>query len=152
MSDPVNPATRPTRLAAWEHWLVAVMLALSFLSGALVWLGQTIQQSEQAAPTWLHPLLVLHGALNPFQCAIFGWLAFQHIRVGWQMRANVLTGFAMEFVFAGLILTGVGLYYAGTPEWRDGFVWAHRVLGLLLPAALVLHWITGLRWAKKNSE
>lgn len=152
MGEPVNPATRPTRLASWEHWLVAGLLALSFLSGVAVWFGQTVQARELAAPAWLHPMLVLHGALNPFQCALFGWLAFQHIRVGWRMRANLLTGFAMEFVFAGLILTGLGLYYAGSPAWRDGFVWAHRVLGLLLPVSLAVHWVAGLRWAEKNSK
>jgi hypothetical protein len=152
VSDAVNLATRPTRLAPWEHWLVAVLLGLSFVSGSLVWFGQTIQERDAMAPPWLHPLLVLHGVLNPFQCALFGWLAYQHIRVGWRMRANLLTGIAMEFVFAGLILTGIGLYYAGEPEWRGRFVWTHRALGLLLPATLAVHWVAGVRWGKRNEK
>jgi hypothetical protein len=85
--------------------------------------------------------------LNPILCILLGWLLCHHIRRGWQMRANLISGFAMELTFAGLILTGTGLYYVGA-EWRDQLVLAHRVLGLLFPATMALRWITGLRWAR----
>jgi cytochrome bd-type quinol oxidase subunit 2 len=58
----------------------------------------------------------------------------------------------MEFVFAGLILSGVGLYYAGSAEWRNTWTWAHRILGLLLPVGLSVHWAAGRRWGETISK
>lgn len=148
MVEPLDPSTRPTRIPGLGQILILLVLGLSFVSGALVWWGQTVQAQELVTPAWLRPTLLLHGSLNPVLCILFGWLLCHHIRRGWQMRANLISGFAMEAVFAGLILTGPALYYVGT-EWRDQLILAHRVLGLLFPATLALHWISGLLWARK---
>jgi len=53
---------------------------------------------------------------------------------------------------AGLIISGTGLYYAGSAEWRNTLVWGHRVLGLLLPLCLAAHWAAGRRWANKLAK
>jgi len=130
---------------------IVLLLAGGFISGVLVWWGQTIQAEQLATPVWLRPMLVLHGCLFPFQCILFGVLLAHHIRVGWQLRANLLSGFTMELVFAGLILTGIGLYYAGSEEWRERLIGTHRVLGLALPLTLAGHWFMGLRWGRRIS-
>ena len=148
MPEPLDPATRPSRIPGPGQVLILLLLGLSLLSGVLVWWGQTVQLRDLTTPGWLRPALVLHGALNPILCILFGWLLCHHIRRGWQMRANLISGFAMELAFAGLILTGTGLYYLGA-EWRDQLVLGHRVLGLLFPATMALHWITGRRWARR---
>ena len=152
MGPPLDPATRPSRLPLLAHVAVVLLLSLSFVSGLLVWQGQRIQVQTMESPVWLHASVVLHGSLNPFLCVLFGYLCCQHIRFGWQLRANLLTGFAMEFIFAGLILSGIGLYYAGAAESRDLCVQTHRILGLLLAPGLGMHWGAGLHWAKKNSK
>jgi len=144
-----DPATRPTRLSPAGQAAISLLLLLSLVSGVMIWRGKSIQAQELASPDWLHGAVVLHGALNPFLCVLFGYLLCQHIRVGWQMRANLVSGFLMEAAFAGLILTGAGLYYAGSAEWRERLEWAHRIMGILLPLALASHWIAGLLWAKK---
>ena len=151
MGQPLDPATRPSRLSPLTHIAVVTLLSLSFLSGVVVWAGQSAQARTMETPAWLPGLLAFHGWLNPFQCALLGYLCCQHIRIGWQLKANLLTGFSMEFVFAGLILSGTGLYYAGSADWRNTFLWAHRVLGLLLPLSLGAHWIAGWRWAVSRS-
>lgn len=114
-----------------------------------MWWGQTVQVRDLQTPVWLRGCLILHGGLNPFMCGLFGYLCCQHIRQGWELRANLGTGLVMEGLFAGLILTASGLYYAGAPELRQGLVWAHRVLGLLLPVALGAHCIAARHWVKK---
>ena len=152
MGPPLDLATRPSRLPLFTHVAVVLLLSLSFISGLLVWQGQRVQEQTMESPVWLHPSVVLHGSLNPFLCVLFGYLCCQHIRFGWQLRANLFTGLTMEIIFAGLILSGAGVYYAGREEWRAVFVGAHRVLGLVLPAALGLHWAAGQRWAKKFSK
>src|SRR5262245_61444646 len=136
MAERLDPATRPTRLSLATHFAVVFLLGLSFVSGVLIWRGQSLQTNGLETPAWLHACIVVHGALNPFQCALFGYLCCEHIRLGWRLKANLLTGFTMEFLYAGLILSGVGLYYADSNEWRSFWVVAHRIMGLLLPAGL----------------
>ena len=152
MAQALDPATRPSRLPLFTHVAVVLLLSISFISGLLVWQGQRIQAQTMETPVWLHASVVLHGSLNPFLCVLFGYLCCQHIRFGWQLRANLLTGFTMEIIFGGLILSGIGLYYAGAAEWRNLCVQTHRVLGLLLAPGLGIHWVAGLRWAKKPSK
>jgi hypothetical protein len=152
MGPPLDPVTRPSRLSPFTHIAVVLLLSLSVISGLLVWQGQRIQAQTMETPVWLHALVVLHGSLNPFLCVLFGYLCCQHIRFGWQLRANLLTGFAMEIIFGGLILSGIGLYYAGSAEWRNLCVLTHRILGLVLAPSLAMHWVAGLRWAKKTSK
>ncbi len=144
LSDP-----RPGRLPAPGVAAIVLLLATSLLSGAAVWWGQTVQAEQMTAPAWLRPALVLHGCLFPVQCILFGVLLAHHIRAGWQLRANLLSGFAMEGVFFSLIATGAGLYYTGSEEWRERLIWTHRVLGLALPVALGIHAFMGLRWGRK---
>lgn len=150
MPLPIDPATRPSRLPLLGQVAVLVLLATSFVSGVLIWWGQTIQARELTTPPWLHGCLVLHGSLNPLLCVLFGILVCHHIRVGWVMRANLLSGLVMEAVFAGLIASGVGLYYAGDDKAREWVLWIHRALGLSMPLALAAHWLTGLAWAKRT--
>ena len=149
MAPPLDPATRPSRLPLLAHVAVVLLLSLSVISGLLVWQGERIQVQTMETPVWLHASVVLHGSLNPFLCVLFGYLCCQHIRFGWHLRANLMTGFTMELIFGGLILSGIGLYYAGAAEWRNWCVQTHRILGLLLAPGLGMHWVAGLRWAKK---
>lgn len=148
----LDPRTRPSRIPALGVAAIVCLLLAGFLTGVLVWWGQTVQAEEMTAPGWLHPALVVHGCLFPVQCILFGILLAHHIRVGWQLRANLLSGFAMEAVFAGLILTGVGLYYVGAEDWRERLIWTHRVLGLLLPVTLAGHWFMGVRWGNRAGK
>ena len=151
MLSPIDPATRPSRILPPGQLAVMLLLGASFVSGVLVWWGQTIQARDLAAPPWLHGCLVLHGSLNPLLCILFGVLLCHHIRVGWAMRANLWSGFLMEAVFVGLIISGVGLYYIGDDAMRARALWFHHVCGLLLPLTLAAHWFAGIRWAAKAS-
>jgi hypothetical protein len=145
-----DASTRPTRIAVTGQILITLLLLASFVSGVMVWWGKKSQLEEAFAPSWLHTMLIVHGSLNPFLCVLFGYLLCHHIRFGWRMRANMVSGFIMEAAFAGLILTGAGLYYAGSEEWRAKIMMAHHILGVLLPLGLGGHWIMGLVWANKQ--
>src|SRR5262245_18349969 len=148
MSRPLNAAERPNRLSLGVHIATLTLLGLSFVSGVLVWRGLHVQQTYSDTPAWLRGCIVLHGSLNPFLCALFGYFLFDHIRVGWRLEANRLTGVLMEVCFAALILTGAGLYYAGGEALRSVCVITHRALGVLLPVCLAAHWIAAKRWVR----
>ena len=154
MRDPSDAVRRPSRLSPPILFLGLSLLVLSFVSGAVLWWGQVANRgfdgidSTQLVP--LQPWQLIHGALNPFLSVFFGYLLCQHARLSWQMKANRLSGAAMVVVMGGLILTGTGLYYAGSQSWREWLVWSHRALGLSLPLTLAAHWIGAVQWAKKT--
>jgi len=149
--EPAIPSTRPSRLSPFIHGLVVLLLLLAFISGVVVWYGQTVNQADAEPVINVRGWLLLHGWLNPFLCGIFGYLLCQHIRLGWEMKANWLSGVVMEAVFALLILTGTGLYYS--PEnWRGAILLLHHLAGVLLPLSLIAHWIASQLWVKKVSK
>ncbi len=153
MDESINPTPRPSRLSLLVHLAVVGLLLLSFISGALIWYGQNANRLADLDSARFNVQIwrTLHGILNPFLCVVFGYLLCQHIRLGWEMKANRLSGLFMEAIFALLILTGVGIYYA--PEnWQTRLISAHRVLGLLVPLSLTVHWVAAQFWVKKNSR
>lgn len=147
-----SAADRPNRLTPVVHVITLILLTASFISGVLIWRGTFLQQARAEMPSWLRACVVLHGTLNPFLCALFGYFLCNHIRVGWQLRANRVSGFLMETCFAALIVTGIGLYYSGGESFRAFCVTTHRVLGLAMPVCLAAHWIAGRRWAQSVSR
>lgn len=147
--DLPEASSRPSRLGTLAHIVVVAALLLSFVSGALIWYGQTLAQTAFAPPAWLHPWRVLHGALNPLLCAVFGYLVCQHIRYGWALRANWLSGLVMEVVFLLLIISGLPLYYADEGRLRSASLWVHQITGAALPLVLAVHWIASRLWLKK---
>ena len=150
MNDPfpLNPADRPSRLPSYIHATNVVLVALGFLTGAVLLYFDIVVEEPVAKPEWLQRILIVHGCLVPFQTALFGYLCAQHIRYGWQLKANQVSGFAMESCFVGLILTGVGLYYLGSEPLRELCQQIHSVFGVALPITLGVHWFQATRWVK----
>jgi hypothetical protein len=158
MNIPTELATarrRPSRIPQWVLVLGLTLLGLSFVSGVVIWWGQVAQAHfdvESPRHFQIKVWVKLHGALNPFLCGLLGYLSHQHIRLGWQMRANRPSGVAMFLVFGALVITGTALYYSGGETMRQVLVWLHRVLGLLLPMTLAAHWIGAWRWVKNRER
>jgi hypothetical protein len=148
--DLPDASSRPSRLSVLAHVVVVGALLLSFISGIAVWYGQNLAEHALAPPAWLRPSRLLHGGLNPILCGVFGYLCCQHIRYGWALRANWLSGFTMEAVFLFLILSALPVYYAGDGAFRHACVFVHRVFGAALPAVLIVHWMAARVWVKKN--
>ncbi len=149
---PLNPAERPSRLPFLAHAATVLLVSLGFLSGVVLLYFDIVADEGMAKPEWLHGFVVFHGCLFPLQCILFGYLCCQHIRYGWQLKANRRSGFVMEACFIGLILTGVGLYYLGSESLRELCQQIHSVFGVALPISLGVHWFSATRWVKANVE
>lgn len=134
---------RPTKLGVVFLWVLALALGLSFITGIFLWYAQIQREQFLEPPTWQHLCRTTHGLLNPLLCAVFGYLWWGHIRGGWRMRANLATGALLAVDLAVLIISGQGLYYANA---RAFWFWSHLGFGLLLPLALVVHWLFARRW------
>jgi hypothetical protein len=149
MNERPLASSRPSRLSVAAHIIVVGSLAISFFSGVALWCGQNAAAETLAPAAWLHSARVVHGALNPVLCGVFGYLVSQHIRYGWALRANWVTGLIMEAAFAALIVSALALYYADEGAFRDALVWVHRICGTALPAVLTVHWVAARMWIKK---
>lgn len=143
---------RPSRLAFLTRLLLAFLLLLSFFTGVALWYGQFVQDRDLTPIDWLSPVRFVHGALNPFLTAFFGYLLCRHIRYGWERKANRWSGLPMELALGYLILSAIGLYYAGDETWRAIWIWSHRIVGAVLPVLFVLHWVLGIRHGRRLEQ
>jgi hypothetical protein len=142
-------SSRPSRLSLAAHIVIVAALTVSFISGIALWYGQNLANTTLAHPGWMHAARVTHGCLNPVLCAVFGYLCCQHIRYGWALRANWVSGLIMEVVFAALIASALAIYYADEGALRSGLSLFHRLAGAALPAVVAIHWIAARWWVKK---
>ena len=135
---------RPSRLSPVVQTVLTLLLGLSLLSGLALWYGSSLQEQELEPARWFRPALVLHGVLNPFLCALFGYMWVIHMRLGWQKKANRWSGLSVALCLGLLILSGTGLYY-GSEGWHSIFSVTHRLVGVALPLVLASHWIAAFR-------
>src|SRR5687768_8452906 len=149
MNELPPASSRPSRLTVAAHIVVVGSLALSFFSGVALWYGQSTSAETLSPPTWLHGVRVLHGVLNPLLCGVFGYLVAFHIRYGWALRANWVTGLFMEVAFAALIVSALAIYYADEGTLRANLIGVHRLVGAAVPVVVIIHWIAARMWVKK---
>ena len=145
-------------------WGVVLLLAtgVGWLLGHDVWLQQTpFGAQPHPLAAWL---LRAHGAIA-WCAAVVGGVVWQiHVRPAWRSvrrrrdhrrrnpalgifgrgRARTVTGVALVIALAVLLATAIGLQYA--PEQAHAWLSVtHWVVGLVLGAALLWHWLARLR-------
>jgi hypothetical protein len=127
---------RPGCMPRWQRWAFWLGMGLCLLSGTSYWLGREMF----IGTAWLghRNMLSLHGISAGLAVFLLGTVAVGHIRVGWILRKNRLTGVGNVVALSLLVLSGWGLYY-GPEAWRDGTVLAHWVLGLGFAGVLAAH-------------
>lgn len=99
-----------------------------------------------------HPLEVwwlrLHGAAMIGFLVVFGTLLPRHVKLGWRQGLNRGSGLPVLFATAFLALSGYGLYYVVSDEWRDRIGVLHWAVGLAAVAAIGLHIALGKQQAR----
>ena len=129
-------------------WLFGTF-ATAFVTGLAWWgLHRWFQVNGEFGPA-PHPaehwLIRLHGAAAMLTLILLGSLLTQHMRRAWLARRNRRSGTLLLALNALLALTGYALYYSGGESLRAFASNAHLVLGLALPALLILHIAFGRR-------
>lgn len=127
---------RPGTMPRWQRWTFWWVAGLCLCSG----LGYLLGHEFVLGPKWWshRNMLSIHGVFAGLMLFVLGTIATGHIRVGWMLRRNRLTGVGNVLAMILLALTGWGLYY-GSEEVRDFAVWLHWVVGLVLVGLLCLH-------------
>lgn len=146
----------PVLLRLSRRFRVALFTALLtlFLTGA-GWLWADALKDTARGEMWqavAANLLMLHGGAAMAALMLLGALAPLHVQRTWKSNRNRVTGVLMATFNAILILTAFGLYYAGSDVFRKWTSTIHIVVGLLLPALLVIHIWIGRRAARRSSS
>lgn len=133
------------RHRAWVYGAFGVL----FASGAGWWALHRWFQREGEFGLQPHPaqhsLILIHGAAAMLALFIVGTLVPLHMKRGWHAGLNRPNGGMLIAFIALLTLSGYALYYAGGESLRASASFTHTVLGLALPAMLLLHIVSGRR-------
>lgn len=123
------------RLGRWQKIAIYCSGATVGLSG-LLWL--ILHELAYGDPGELvHLLLILHGVSAYAVLLAVGSLLPVHVRAGWLLRRNLVTGLAVIATTSILGITALMLYYGGE-EVQTPAKWVHLAFGigalLLFPA------------------
>jgi len=146
----IPPAARRAdsiRLGPWHQGAVYGATAVLAISG-IIWLvlhyflAVTGEYGPQVHP--LEPwMLRLHGAAAMAGLVIYGSLLPVHVRRAWSIRRNIVLGIGLVSFMLLLTVTGYLLYYNADENIRPAVSIAHWILGLVVPALLAWHVVSG---------
>ena len=119
--------------------VVYLSFGLLVLTGAC-WMYAQGRLEDEGWETIPRLLMKIHGGAAMLALLVLGALT-AHIRRGWKADKNRLSGVVLIAVNAFLIVTGYGLYYAGSESLREWLSrwhgWIGLVSGVLLPAHVI---------------
>jgi len=134
------------RLDDRVRWGLYGIFAVLFVTGA-VWLIADALNSP-SGDFWQGisaSLLMVHGGAAMVTLVLLGALIPIHVVRAWRSRRNRVAGAAMVIANVLFIATAFGLYYAGSEIWRPWISNVHIAVGLIFPALMVIHVLTGRR-------
>lgn len=96
-----------------------------------------------------HPLeiwwLRLHAALGLLALWGFGMAWSAHIVAGWHAHRRRWSGGTVFALLSTLVATGYFIDYLIDDTWHERIALVHWIVGLVLPAPLVIHVVRGRR-------
>jgi hypothetical protein len=125
--------------------LTGVLLTPTTLTFRLAW--EVAWRLEGDHRVWI---TAVHTMLSFIMLMTFGALWPAHIRAGWRMKANLISGVAMSIVIMILALSGLGILYAGGESFSVIAAVSHLVLGYLLIFCFPYHFVVGRRLHRKR--
>ncbi|MCB1601843.1 MAG: DUF4405 domain-containing protein [Rhodanobacteraceae bacterium] len=137
------------QMPRWVRLAVYGVGLLCAFSGVLwLLLHHFVQVEGEFGPEpspFQHPLLVLHGVVAAMLIWLFGLLWLTHVRRAWKRRRNWRSGGFMVLLLAWLAISGLGLYYLGSEQWRQYTGIAHWLAGIIATLWLPFHIWRGRR-------
>lgn len=141
--------------------LITISLLL-ILTGLLLIPAFLVFRLEQEQD-WLMNLSIASGNLRHNLTtlhAIFGWtivwfigaLWTIHIRSHWRKNENRKNGIVFLSLWTILIITALGIYYFGDPDWSKASSIIHVLFGVLVPFMLIAHKTSGKKSLKSHNK
>ena len=129
------------------RWGLYGVFSVLFVTGA-VWLIADAWKDSPSGDFWQGlsaSLLMIHGGAAMVALVLLGALIPIHVMRAWRSRRNRVAGAAMVAANVLFVATAFGLYYAGSDTWRPWISDLHIAVGLIFPALIVIHVVTGRR-------
>ncbi len=134
-----------SRLSGWKKFFLYGATAVLWLSG-LIWVLFRFYGNN----SYVEPLsMKVHGAAAMAFLLVLGSLISTHMRRGWVLKRNRVSGVIIASVCASLTITGWILYYLATENVRNAVSLIHWIVGLALPLIIYLH-ILAWRWEQNR--
>ena len=140
---------RPTRLPRWHELAVYFAFSALLVTG-LAWLAldQWVRVAGEFGPEH-HPAenvaLIVHGVAAYAFLIVAGALIPVHIKLGWSIGRNRVSGVTLAAILGVLSITALGLYYLSGDSARSWSSLAHWIVGLIALPALLIHVVRGRR-------
>ena len=142
----MTPADSSMRLRPAARWTLYATIALLVSSG-LPWIAihyaEGLDDLRRLAVETL--LLKIHGAAVVAMLIAAGAMSAHHVRRGWLLRRNRVSGGSVIGLLAVLIVTGYALYYLVTDATQSAISITHWVIGIALVPMLIAHVTIGRR-------
>jgi hypothetical protein len=135
------------RLDERFRWGLYGVFSVLFVTGA-VWLIADAWKDSPSGDFWQGlsaSLLMIHGGAAMVALVLLGALIPIHVMRAWRSRRNRVAGAAMVAANVLFVATAFGLYYAGSDTRRPWISDLHIAVGLIFPALIVIHVVTGRR-------
>jgi hypothetical protein len=140
------------RLEPNHRQLFYLVFAVLWLSGALWLIAEWLKQADLGpVRTPLQTLsMKIHGAAMLGYLAMLGTL-WTHVRRGYALRTNRLSGTLLIAVNVALLLSGWMLYYVSEDVLREWSTLIHWSIGLVTVLLLSGHIWLG-RWSSRKTQ
>lgn len=129
-------------LKYWHRKMLYLICLFVSITGVLWFFSHDLMQADpNDFQRWM---LTLHGAASFLATLIFGSMLTNHVRIGWVLKRNLVTGMCVFAIFCVLIITAFLLYY-GSEDYRSYDRWLHIGIGICAFVLLPLHVVLGRR-------
>jgi hypothetical protein len=153
LNDPRVERTRLRRPARWSLYGTLIVLIGSGLGWLAAHYGADIGRASVDdlrrldAETWM---LKVHGAAAFAALIALGAMFPHHVRRGWALSRNRVSGSAVIGTLGALTGTGYALYYLVNEANRASISFAHWSIGLAFAPLFVAHVVIGRRASERH--
>jgi hypothetical protein len=155
LDDPRVERTRLKRPARWSLYATLIVLIDSGLGWLAAHYGSGIGAASVDALRRLAVealMLQVHGAAAFATLIALGAMFTHHVRRGWALSRNRVTGAIVIAALGALIVTGYALYYLVNDANRASISFAHWSVGLALAPLFVAHVVIGRRAGERRAR
>ena len=147
---PADSLMRLRPAARWTLYGTIVLLVSSGLPWVAIHYANGIDDLRRLAVESL--LLKVHGAAAFAMLIAAGAMSAHHVRRGWLLRRNRVSGAIVIGLLVVLILTGYALYYLVTDATRSPISITHWVIGIAFAPMLIAHVTIGRRTGERPAR
>jgi hypothetical protein len=141
-------AKRLGSMPLWQKIFVMFSFILCALSGILYFFYPQINLLSVIVSSRL--VLAIHGIASTFSLISLGIVLSVHIKIGWLVKSNRLSGVIQLLSLIALLVTGCSLYY-GPQSIREITLKMHYVFGFLFTVCFLSHvWRPKLNQGHQN--